>query len=41
MTYAPNKLLSKLVGDRLVAVTFVLDSYIQLQFDRANLNIEV
>ena len=39
--YVPNALLSRLVGDRLVAVTFVLDSYLQLQFDEANLNVEV
>ena len=40
-TYVPNALLSRLVGDRLVAVTFVLDSYLQLQFDEANMNVEV
>lgn len=41
MPYLPNALLSRLVGDRLVAVTFVLDSYLQLQFDEANMNVEV
>lgn len=41
MPYVPNALLSRLVGDRLVAVTFVLDSYLQLQFDEANMNVEV
>lgn len=41
MAYVPNKLLSRLVDDRLVAVTFVLDSYLQLQFDGANMNVEV
>lgn len=41
MPYVPNELLSRLVGDRLVAVTFVLDSYLQLQFDEANMNVEV
>ena len=41
MAYVPNELLSRLVGDRLVAVTFVLDSYLQLQFDEANMNVEV
>jgi hypothetical protein len=41
MTYVPNALLSRLVGDRLVAVTFVLDNYMQLQFDEANMNVEV
>jgi hypothetical protein len=40
MGYVPNQLLSKLVGDRLVAVTFVLDDYLQLQFDDANMNID-
>lgn len=41
MAYVPNELLSELVGGRLVAVTFVLDSYLKLQFDNANMNIEV
>ena len=41
MPYVPNALLSRLVGDRLVAVTFVLDSYLQLQLDEANMNVEV
>lgn len=41
MTYVPNGLLSRLTGDRLVAVTFVLDSYLQLQFDSASMNVEV
>lgn len=41
MTYVPNELLSRLVGDRLVAATFVLDSYLQLQFDEAMLNVDV
>lgn len=40
MTYVPNALLSRLVGDCLVAVTFVLDSYLQLQFDNANMTVE-
>ncbi len=39
--YVPNELLSRLVGDRLVAVTFVLDSYLQLQFDNARMNVDV
>lgn len=39
--YRPNELLSELVGDRLVAVTFVLDSYLQLQFDEALMNVDV
>ena len=38
---AAESLLSALVGDRLVAVTFVLDSYLQLQFDDATMNVEV
>lgn len=41
VTYVPNQLLSQLVGGRLVAVTFVLDSYLQLQFDNARMNVEV
>jgi len=41
MPYVPNALLSRLVGDRLVAVTFVLDSYLQLQFDEAHMNVDV
>ena len=41
VTYVPNELLSRLVGERLVAVTFVLDSYLQLQFDNARMNVEV
>jgi len=41
MPYVPNALLSRLVGDRLVAVTFVLDSYLQLQFDDANMSVGV
>lgn len=41
MSYIPNELLSRLVGGRLVAVTFVLDSYLQLQFDNGNMNVEV
>ena len=41
MPYVPNALLSRLIGDRLVAVTFVLDSYLQLQFDEAIMNVEV
>lgn len=41
MPYVPNTLLSRLIGDRLVAVTFVLDSYLQLQFDEARMNVEV
>jgi hypothetical protein len=41
MTYVPNELLSRLVGDRLVAVTFVLDCYLLMQFDAANMNVEV
>ncbi|MBB2988066.1 hypothetical protein [Terracoccus luteus] len=40
MTYVPNALLSRLVGDRLVAVTFVLDDYLQLQFDAADMNVD-
>lgn len=40
MTYVPNALLSRLVGDRLVAVTFVLDDYLQLQFDAADMTVE-
>lgn len=39
--YVPNALISRLVGDRLVAVSFVLDSYLQLQFDEANMNVGV
>lgn len=39
--YVANELLSRLIGDRLVAVTFVLDSYIQLQFDSGRMNVEV
>lgn len=38
--YVPNELLSQLVGDRLAAVTFVLNSYLQLQFDDARMNVE-
>lgn len=41
MAYVANELLSRLVGDRLVAVTFVLDDYLQLQFDGARTNVEV
>ena len=41
MTYVPNQLLSRLVGGRLVAVTFVLDDYLQLQFDDARMNVDV
>lgn len=40
MTYVPNELLSRLVGGRLVAVTFVLDDYLQLQFDDATMNVD-
>ena len=40
MVYVPNELLSRLIGDRLVAVTFVLDDYMQLQFDDASMNVE-
>ena len=41
MTYTPNALLSRLVGDRLVAVTFVLNGDLQLQFDDASMNVAV
>lgn len=41
MAYVRNELLSRLVGDRLVAVTFVLDDYLQLQFDNASMNVSV
>lgn len=41
MAYVANELLSRLVGDRLVAVTFVLDDYLQLQFDSAQMNVDV
>ncbi len=30
-----------MIGDRLVAVTFVLNDYLQLQFDEANMNVDV
>lgn len=36
-----GELLGHLVGDRLVSVAFVLDDYVQLQFDGASMNIEV
>ena len=36
-----GELLGRLVGDRLVSVSFVLDDYVQLQFDEASMNIEV
>jgi len=36
-----DELLRHLVGDRLVSVAFVLDDYVQLQFDGASMNIEV
>lgn len=39
--YVPNEFLGHLVGDRLVSVVFVLDDYVQLQFDDATMNIEV
>lgn len=41
MTYTPNALLSRLVGDRLVAVTFVLNGDLHLQFDDASMNVAV
>ena len=31
--YVPNELLSRLVGDRMYSVEFVLNDYIQLRFD--------
>ncbi|ELT44032.1 hypothetical protein ACJJV6_17140 [Arthrobacter nitrophenolicus] len=33
--YFPNQLLSRLVGDRMYSVEFVLNSYVQLRFDGA------
>ncbi|MFF1881351.1 hypothetical protein ACFVVC_07810 [Pseudarthrobacter sp. NPDC058196] len=33
--YVPNELLSRLVGDRLYSVEFVLNDYVQLRFDGA------
>ncbi|WP_370618158.1 hypothetical protein [Mumia sp. Pv 4-285] len=33
MTYVPNELLSRLVGDRMYSVEFVLNDYVQLRFD--------
>lgn len=36
-----DSLLSALINDRLVAVAFVLDDHLQLQFDEANMNVEV
>lgn len=41
MVCEPNDLLSRLIGDRLVAVTFVLNDYLQLQFDEASMNVDV
>jgi hypothetical protein len=32
-TYVPNRLLSRLVGERLYSVEFVLNDYVQLRFD--------
>lgn len=32
--YVPNELLSRLVGDRMYSVEFVLNDYVQLRFDR-------
>jgi hypothetical protein len=32
-TYIPNELLSRLVGDRMYSVEFVLNDYVQLRFD--------
>jgi hypothetical protein len=32
-TYVPNELLSRLVGDRMYSVEFVLNDYVQLRFD--------
>ncbi|WP_316667985.1 hypothetical protein [uncultured Propionibacterium sp.] len=37
----PDELLESLIGDRLVSVSFVLNDYVQLQFDEASMNIEV
>ena len=31
--YAPNDLLSRLVGDRMYSVEFVLNDYVQFRFD--------
>ena len=31
--YAPNELLSRLIGDRMYSVEFVLNDYVQLRFD--------
>lgn len=31
--YVPNELLSRLVGDRMYSVEFVLNDYVQLRFD--------
>ena len=33
--YVPNELLSRLVGDRMYSVEFVLNDYLQLRFDGA------
>lgn len=33
--YVPNELLSRLVGDRMYSVEFVLNDYVQLRFDGA------
>lgn len=33
MAYVPNELLSRLVGERMYSVEFVLDDYVQLRFD--------
>lgn len=32
-SYVPNELLSRLVGDRMYSVEFVLNDYVQLRFD--------
>jgi hypothetical protein len=34
-SYVPNELLSRLVGDRMYSVEFVLNDYVQLRFDGA------
>ena len=33
--YVPNGLLSRLLGDRMYSVEFVLDDYVQFKFDGA------